>query len=172
VTVGSWTVALIMALIRRVSPEWAARRLVAAGRADLAAIAGARWVPQADDLAERMFDRIVAVGSRLAAAEGAAGALLDEALADFGAGLDLLRLRAERARLAPSTRRAADLILKTLARRFAGAPTPALPRRVDRALRRIVSETRGDGALDAALALDGLGRMALLSAQPRQEAHA
>jgi len=172
VTVGSWTVALIMALIRRVSPEWAARRLFAAGRVDLAAIAGARWVPQADDLAERMFDRIVAMGSRLAAAEGAAGALLDEAFADFGASLDLLRLRAERARLAPPARRAADLVLKTLARRFAGAPAPTLARRVDRALRRIASETRGDGALDAALAFDGLGRMALLSAQPRQEAHA
>lgn len=172
VTVGSWTVALVMALIRTVSPGWAARRLVAAGRADLAAIAGARWVPQADDLAERMFDRIVAVGPRLAVAGGRAGALLDEAFADFAAGLDLLRLRAERARLAPSARRAADLVLKTLARRFAGAPAPALPRRVDRALRRIAPEMRGDGAFDAAVALDGLGRMARFSAQLQQEARA
>jgi len=97
VTVGSWTVALVMALIRTVSPERAVRRLVAAGRADLTAIADGRWVPNADDLVERMFDRIVAIGSRLAAVEGATGACLDQALADLASGLDLLRLGQQRA---------------------------------------------------------------------------
>jgi uncharacterized membrane protein YccC len=150
VTVGAWTVALVMALIRTVSPESTVRRLVAAGRADLAAIAGGRWVPEADDLVERMFDRIVAIGPRLAAAEGATGASLDEALADLVAGLDLLRLRQQRARLAP----------------------PAPPRRVDRAFDRIVPQSPGDGALDAALALDGRGRATPLSGEPQQEARA
>ena len=154
-----------------VSPDGRLRRLVAAGRADLAAIAGDRWRPQADDLAERMFDRIVAIAPRLAAPEGAAAAL-DEALADLGAGLDLLRLRAERARLAPSARRAADLVSAKLGaalrrarrRRSSGASIA----RSAGSLR----ESPGDGALDAALALDGIGRMARRrAADNRRRAH-
>ena len=165
VVVGVWTASLIMGLIRSGGSAERDRRLLAAGRADVARIAGGRSTRAPTEVPERMLDRFVAMAPRFAASPAGARTR-DDALADLRAGFDALKLRRVRDLLAPPARRAVDLALASLARDRARRPSPALRRRIDFALGRLAAAPESEAALEAAVALDGLRRALWRDAPP------
>jgi hypothetical protein len=154
-----------MGLIRSGGSAERDRRLLAAGRADVARIAGGRSTRAPTEVPERMLDRFVAMAPRFAASPAGARTR-DDALADLRAGFDALKLRRVRDLLAPPARRAVDLALASLARDRARRPSPALRRRIDFALGRLAAAPESEAALEAAVALDGLRRALWRDAPP------
>jgi len=152
--VGIGATALILRLVRSVGGEFTARRLLAASRRELAAIAAGSWKPDAGEFAHLLLDRIGDLAPRLAASASGAGPGEREALATLRAGLNLIALHAVRPTLPRHAAARVDVLLATLARQLRGTGQPRLPERLARARQTLAQA----GQLEAALSVDGLAR--------------
>lgn len=141
----------------------AARRLVHAGWAELAAMAEGAARRDHGALANRALDRLGQLTPRLAASDDTA-VVASDALAELRIGYNLLDLRRDRGSLTDSARRRVDAALTAVATHFrsrkAGMATAApetLRAAIDRALGAVAGQP-GAPARDAAHALVGLRR--------------
>jgi uncharacterized membrane protein YccC len=163
---GIGAAAVFTRLLRSVSADWTARRLLHAGWRELASLAGDRRVPAVEAVSARMVDRIGMLTPRLAmaAARGQEdGASLDalHAFGDLRIGLNIAQLR----RLAPRLRQhqaALALLLGELATHFRAGPQQragaALLQRLDAALADVCAATGNEAQRDTAAALVGIRR--------------
>lgn len=164
---GIAAAAVFTRLLRSVSADWTARRLLRAGWRELASLAGQRRVPSVEAVSARMVDRIGMLTPRLAmaASRGQGDAASLDALHAFGdlrIGLNIAQLR----RLAPRLRQQQEALarlLQALASHFrAGAQQaagPGLLRQLDAALAAVCAAGSADAVRqDAAAALVGIRR--------------
>ncbi|MFL6717862.1 MAG: FUSC family protein, partial [Burkholderiaceae bacterium] len=163
---GIAAAAVFTRLLRSVSADWTARRLLRAGWRELASLAGERRVPSVEAVSARMVDRIGMLTPRLAmAARGQQdGAGLDalHAFGDLRIGLNVAQLR----RLAPQLRQQQATLarlLQDLAIHFRAGPQrragAGLLRQLDAALAAVCAATGGaDIQREAAAALVGIRR--------------
>nr|WP_283093316.1 FUSC family protein [Noviherbaspirillum sp. L7-7A] len=167
---GIAAAAVFTRLLRSVSVDWTARRLLRAGWRELASLAGERRVPSVEAVSVRMVDRIGMLTPRLAmaAARGQEnGASLDalHAFGDLRIGLNVAQLR----RLAPQLQLqqpALARLLQDLASHFRTGHVlqqradTGLLRQLDAALAGVCAESASAHAarIDAAAALVGIRR--------------
>jgi uncharacterized membrane protein YccC len=169
---GIAAAAVFTRLLRSVSADWTARRLLRAGWRELASLAGERRVPSVEAVSARMVDRIGMLTPRLAkaAARGQENGASVDALHAFGdlrIGLNVAQLR----RLAPQLQQpqlqpALARLLQGLASHFDAGPQEragsGLLRQIDATLAGICASTGTGSAhaarIDAAAALVGIRR--------------
>ncbi len=174
--VGSLIALLVTSLIRVVSPETSASRILRAGWRDLAALAAGRrsTVPQA--WASRMLDRVGLLIPRLARVAGDAGLARADALNDLRLGITTVVLRevareAEGGPLAPSI----DTLMRHLALHFRAqaregqaTPAAALLGALDDTIRQLLA-LGGGLRLKGLAAATGLRRGLFPEAPPFQD---
>jgi len=165
---GIGAAAVFTRLLRSVSADWTARRLLRAGWRELASLAGERRVPSVEAVSARMVDRIGMLTPRLAMAASRGQhdpASLDalHAFGDLRIGLNIAQLR----RLAPQLRQqqaALARLLQDLASHFRAGPQQgagsALLRQLDATLAAVCAAAGSADAArqDAAAALVGIRR--------------
>jgi uncharacterized membrane protein YccC len=173
---GIAAAAVFTRLLRSVSADWTARRLLRAGWLELASLAGARRAPSLAAVSARMVDRIGMLTPRLAMAERPQDVSRIDALHAFGdlrIGLNVARLR----QLAPQLREhqaALRRLMQDLSAYFRGRPgnraEPGLLRRLDVALRDVCAgaDAAPQASHEAAAALAGLRRGLFPDAAPYQ----
>ncbi|MCO6417325.1 FUSC family protein [Siccirubricoccus sp. KC 17139] len=156
--------ALVWTLVTRpFGEEWAARRLMRSGWADLAALASGARPFDHRALVSRTLDRLGQLMPRLAAMASPSPAAL-EGLAELRAGYNIIALQRDRRALPPEARAAIDATLRGVADFFGrcaadgerGAAPEALRGDIDRALRAVFAlEEAGprQAALDALVGL-------------------
>jgi uncharacterized membrane protein YccC len=165
---GIAAAAVFTRLLRSVSADWTARRLLRAGWREQASLAGERRVPSVESVSARMVDRIGMLTPRLAmaAARGQEnGASLDalHAFGDLRIGLNVAQLRRLALQL-PLQQPALARLLQDLASHFRAGPQQragtGLLRQLDAALAGVCAESAGAHAArnDAAAALVGIRR--------------
>lgn len=160
---GFSAAALTTSLLRSVSAEWTARRLLRAGRDDLTRMAGAARAQSLRTVSARMLDRIALLTPRLAMAGAGQDLSAVDALADLRVGLNMAQLRnmqpgleQDGVPLHPLMRRLAEHFRHRPLRSAANAP--ALLDAIDAMLRAVCARVGGSKRLDAAAALAGLRR--------------
>jgi uncharacterized membrane protein YccC len=170
---GYGAAALATGLLRSVSAEWTARRLLRAGRDELARMALALRAQSLRTVSTRMLDRIALLTPRLAMAGAGQDVSAVDALADLRVGLNMAQLRSMQPRL---ERDGVPLqpLMRELAGHFGGreqpaAGEPALLAAIDAMLRAVCARVGGSGRLDAASALASL-RRDLFPAAPSYQA--
>ncbi|SMP65155.1 FUSC family protein [Noviherbaspirillum suwonense] len=175
---GIGAAAVFTRLLRSVSADWTARRLLRAGWRELGSLASSRRPPSVETVSARMVDRIGMLTPRLAMAPQAErqdGSGLDalHAFGDLRIGLNIAQLR----QLAPQLgRQQAGLssLMRELAASFRareqgsaeGKAGMGLLRRLDAALREVCAAAPGAAQRDAAAALAGIRRGMFPDAQP------
>jgi len=171
---GIGAAAVFTRLLRSVSADWTARRLLRAGWRELASLASARRPPSVEAVSARMVDRIGMLTPRLAMAQPRAqqdGAALDalHAFGDLRIGLNVARLR----QLAPQLGQQQDGLsglMRALADSFRAEPEagvkPGLLQQLDAALRDVCAAAPGAVQRDAAAALAGIRRGLFPDAAP------
>lgn len=143
----------------------AARRLIHAGWAELAAMAEGAIRRDHGALANRALDRLGQLAPRLAASD-ATTTVAGDALAELRIGYNLLDLRRDRAVLSDSTRRRVDAVLAAVAAHFRSrkaGTTVAAPETLRAAI---------DRALDAVAGQAGTPAHVTARAPERDAAHA
>jgi uncharacterized membrane protein YccC len=161
---GYGAAALTTGLLRSVSAEWTARRLLRAGRDELARMALAVRAQSLRTVSTRMLDRIALLTPRLAMAGAGQDLSAVDALADLRVGLNMAHLRTMQRRLEQD-----GVPLHPLMRALAGyyqhrpgreplATAPALLAAIDAMLRAVCARVDGSRRLDAASALASLRR--------------
>jgi uncharacterized membrane protein YccC len=171
---GYGAAALATGLLRSVSAEWTARRLLRAGRNELARMALALRAQSLRTVSTRMLDRIALLTPRLAMAGAGQDLSAVDALADLRVGLNMAQLRSMGPRLEQDGV-PLDPLMRALAGHFRGSGQPAaaapeLLAAIDAMLRAVCARVDGSGRLDAASALASLRRdlfPAAPSYQPR-----
>jgi uncharacterized membrane protein YccC len=160
---GFAAAALATGLLRSVSAEWTARRLLRAGRDELARMAGTVRAQSLRTVSARMLDRIALLTPRLAMAGAGQDLSALDALSDLRAGLNMAQLRNMQPRLEqdgvplhPLMRRLAEHFRHRPLRPAGGEP--ALLDAIDAMLRAVCARVDGRKRLDAAAALAGLRR--------------
>jgi uncharacterized membrane protein YccC len=161
--VGYGAAALATGLLRSVSAGWTARRLLRAGRNELARMAVALRAQPLRTVSTRMLDRIALLTPRLAMAGAGEDLSAVDALADLRVGLNMAQLRSMGPRLEQN-----GVTLHPLMRALAGhfrrrgpgpaVGEPALLAAIDAMLRAVCARVEGSGRLDAASALASLRR--------------
>lgn len=133
-------VALVTAqVIGGPGPELSARRLMRAARADLAAIAAGRWLPDIEVYTLRALDRAMQLAPRLEGDAAPGGTPRPDPLAETRAGIGMLRLWDNRAALGTAGDAAIGRALEALAAHFSRPPDP----RTDAALLGCIDESLG-----------------------------
>ena len=171
---GIGAAAVFTRLLRSVSADWTARRLLRAGWGELASLAGARRAPSVEAVSARMVDRIGMLIPRLALSgreQDVAGADALHAFGDLRIGLNMAQLR----HLAPQLRQqqsALTQLMRELAAYFRALPqrqaAAGLLQRLDAALRDVCGAAPGAARRDAAVALAGIRRGLFPDAAPYQ----
>lgn len=174
---GIGAAAVFTRLLRSVSADWTARRLLRAGWRELASLAGARRPPSVEAVSARMVDRIGMLTPRLAMAgprQDASGVDALHAFGDLRIGLNLAQLR----QLAPQLREqnaALMRLMRELSAHFRtrpqqgkDAPDTGLLQRLDATLRAVCAAAPGRAMRDAAVALAGIRRGLFPDAAPYQ----
>jgi uncharacterized membrane protein YccC len=116
--VGLAATAIIIRIVRSVSAEWTAARLLRRNRIDIANIAACRSPATLMAFAALMLDRLSLVVQRLAvSAEGADGAATS-ALADLRVGVNLIGLQRDAMDLPEQPRRAIRMMLDAVASHY------------------------------------------------------
>lgn len=173
---GIGAAAVFTRLLRSVSADWTARRLLRAGWRELASLASARQPASVEAVSARMVDRIGMLTPRLAMApqpnrqQDGAGLDALHAFGDLRIGLNVARLR----QLAPQLgRQQASLagLMAELAAGFRQRPhgkgaDAGLLLRLDAALREVCAAAPGAAQRDAAVALAGIRRGLFPGAAP------
>jgi len=171
---GSLIALLVTSLMRVVSAETSATRILRAGWRDLAALAAGRTPPGADALASRMLDRVGLLIPRLARVGGASGLGHADALNDLRLGVNTATLRelaggSEGAPFAP----AVDALMRQLSAHFASQarkgpaqPSSALLAALDNTLRQFLALGGGALRLRGLAAATGLRRGLFPEAPP------
>ena len=174
---GIGAAAVFTRLLRSVSADWTARRLLRAGWRELASLAGTRRPPSVEAVSARMVDRIGMLTPRLAMAGPRQDASSIDALHAFGdlrIGLNLAQLR----QLAPTLREqnaALTRLMRELSAHFRtrpqqgnDGPDTGLLQRLDATLRAVCAAAPGQARRDAAVALTGIRRGLFPDAAPYQ----
>jgi len=170
---GIGAAAVFTRLLRSVSADWTARRLLRAGWQELASLASARRPPSVEAVSARMVDRIGMLTPRLAMApqQDGVGPGLDalHAFGDLRIGLNVAQLR----QLAPQLGRQQESLaslMRELAASFRERPRAVaetgLLQRLDAALREVCAAAPGAVQRDAAAALAGIRRGLFPGAAP------
>jgi uncharacterized membrane protein YccC len=163
---GIGAAVLFTRLLRTVSAEWTARRLLRAGWAELAGLARAVRPPSVAEVSARMLDRIGLLTPRLALAGPQEDLAAVDALGDLRVGLNMTQLLA----LPSGMRRslpALDTLIHSLSEHFRQRPAatePVLLDRLDHALRGAC----GLAQREAVAALVGIRRDLFPDASPYQ----
>jgi uncharacterized membrane protein YccC len=160
--IGYGTAALATGLLRSVSAEWTARRLLRAGRDELARMAVALRAQSLRTVSTRMLDRIALLTPRLAMAGAGQDLSAVDALADLRVGLNMAQLRSMQPQLEQHGVPLQPL-MGALAGHFRGQPgtapdSPALLAAIDAMLRAVCARVDGSGRQGAASALASLRR--------------
>jgi len=90
---GVLIVYLVSSVVKRISADTSARRILQAGWRDMAALAGARGGFSAEGFASRMLDRLALLAPRLAAAGDTNDLNTIDALSDLRLGLSIIDLQ-------------------------------------------------------------------------------
>jgi uncharacterized membrane protein YccC len=168
---GIGAAAVFTRLLRSVSADWTARRLLRAGWRELAGLAGSRRQPSVEAVSARMVDRIGMLTPRLAMAPQQDGAGLDalHAFGDLRIGLNIATLR----QLAPQLGRQQEVLsslMRELAASFRARPRAeagtGLLQQLDAALREVCAAAPGAAQRDAVAALAGIRRGLFPGAAP------
>lgn len=153
-------------LLRTVSADWTARRLLRAGWADLAALGQTFRAPSIAEMSARMLDRIGLLTPRLAMAGPQRDLAAVDALSDLRVGLNMTQLLAAQ----PPQHAARRPLMQALSAHFRNrteqpaATEPALLARLDDALRNACSSAQ----CEAVAALVGIRRDLFPDALPYQ----
>ncbi len=116
--IGVGATAIIIRIVRSVSAEWTAWRLLRRNRIDIANIAANRSPANLTAFLALMLDRLSLVVSRLAvSAEGADGAAVS-ALADLRVGVNIINLQRDATMLPEQARRAVRTMLGAIANHY------------------------------------------------------
>jgi uncharacterized membrane protein YccC len=169
---GIGAAAVFTRLLRSVSADWTARRLLRAGWRELASLADSRRAPSVAAVSARMVDRIGMLTPRLAmSAPQQDGSGLDalHAFGDLRIGLNVAQLR----QLSPQLGRQQEglaRLMRDLAASFRARPQAGdetgLLQRVDAALRDVCAAAPGAAQRDAVAALAGIRRGLFPDAAP------
>jgi uncharacterized membrane protein YccC len=160
---GMGAAMLATGVLRSVSGERTARRLLRAGRNDLARMAGAVRAPSLGAVSARMLDRIALLTPRLAMAGPREDLSAVDALADLRVGLNMAQLRS----LQPGLDQhgvALHPLMRKLSEHFRqphggpGSAAPALLEAIDTMLRAVCAGVAGSARPQAAAALASLRR--------------
>lgn len=117
---GLGATAIILRIVRSVSAEWTAWRLLRRNRVGIANIAANRSLTNLNVFAQLMLDRLGLVIPRLAiSAEGLGGAATS-ALADIRVGINIIRLQRDAMHLPEQLRRAIRTMLDAIAIHYRG----------------------------------------------------
>ena len=161
---GYVAAAAITALVRSVSGDWMARRMLRLARTEMAQMAQAASPPPLVQVAARLVDRVGLLMPRLADAKATpaarAGAL--ETLRELRIGLHIAQLRGMQAQL-DAAGVALRPLLRTVGSHFgsaaAGSPAPAaLLAQLDASLRAVCASAAGTARDPAAAALASMRR--------------
>ncbi|WP_222183921.1 FUSC family protein [Geminicoccus harenae] len=161
----------VTAILRSIGAEQSARRLLRAGRRDIARAASREQGQDLHRLIRRVVDRLGLLAPRLAGAGGEVRDT-DAVLADLRAGLNIMELRSLRHALTPDDRRTVAALLDPLSRHFQGeradpGSRERLAAGLDAVMPRLMQRTAPDQATDAALlALFGIRRAILPAGGP------
>ena len=169
---GIGAAAVFTRLLRSVSADWTARRLLRAGWRELAGLASSRRPPSVEAVSARMVDRIGMLTPRLAMAgpqQDGSGVDALHAFGDLRIGLNVAQLR----QLAPQLGRHQEGLaglMRELAASFRARPQggadAGLLQRLDAALREVCAAAPGAAQRDAAAALAGIRRGLFPGAAP------
>jgi uncharacterized membrane protein YccC len=171
---GFGAAALATGVLRSVSAEWTARRLLRAGRNDLVRMAGAVRAQSLGAVSARMLDRIALLTPRLAMAGPRQDLSAVDALADLRVGLNIAQLRS----LQPGVDQNGALLhplMRKLSEHFrhphggSASGAPALLEAIDAMLRAVCVDVAGSARPQAAAALASL-RRDLFPAAPSYQA--
>jgi uncharacterized membrane protein YccC len=169
---GIGAAALTTALLRSVSAEWTARRLLRAGWTEFARLAESGRAPSAAAVSARMLDRVSLLTPRLAMAGEQQDLVAVDALNDLRVGLNMTQLL----RIKPgleSDGLALQPLLDELSNYFRHRPLPhgpALLDRLDASLRAVCAAPPGPPQREAVVALAGIRRDLFPAAAPYQPA--
>jgi uncharacterized membrane protein YccC len=176
--VGLGATTIMIRIVRSVSAEWTASRLLRRNRADIARAALKSDPESREAFASLMVDRLSLVVPRVAASAAGAGEQAAAALADMRVGVIVVAMQAELARWAEAARRGGMAGLTEAGRKEVGAMLGALaahfrrPRAGGAALRAAIDRaigavTRDPGAATPSLLLQLSGiRRALFPDAP------
>lgn len=164
---------LFTRLLRSVSVEWTARRLLRAGWRELAAMGNAQQVPSVATMSARMLDRIGLLTPRLAAADPQGDLAAVDTLSDLRIGLNMTQLVRVQSQLEPTV--FLQPLIASLSAHFRermkypDAANPALLERIDATLRDVCAVDGRPGQSEAVAALVGV-RRDLFPAAPAYQA--
>jgi len=167
--IGLGATAIIIGVVRSVSAEWTAWRLLRRNRVDIAGVAASRSPATRTAFAALQLDRLSLVVPRLAvSAAGADGAAVS-ALADLRVGTNIVNLQRDAATLPERPRRAVRTMLDAIAshyrRRGLDEADPALLGLIDRAIA-AVTEDPAAATRELLLRLGGIRRGLFPNAPP------
>jgi uncharacterized membrane protein YccC len=167
--IGLGATAIIIRIVRSVSADWTAWRLLRRNRIDIANIAATRSSADLTTFVALMLDRLTLVVPRLAvSAAGADGAAVS-ALADLRAGVNILNLQRDVTTLPEQPRRAVRTMLEAIARHYRRRSLeesdPALLGMIDRAIA-AVTEDPATPQRELLLRLGGIRRGLFPNAPP------
>jgi uncharacterized membrane protein YccC len=160
---GSIIALLVTSLMRVLSAEASAWRILRAGWRDLAALADARPHERRSDWASRMLDRDGLLQPRLARAGGAERLRQADALDDLRLGVNVADLRDAARQCGGIVGQAADAALRCVADHFRArsrrgpvAPTAELLKAIDQTIHRLLGLQAGELRLRGLAAATGL----------------
>jgi len=116
--VGLGATAIIIGVVRSVSAEWTAWRLLRRNRIDIANIAASRSSAEQAAFAALMLDRLSLVVPRLAVSAESADSAATSALADIRVGVNIIELQHDMRNLPENLRRAIRTMLDAVASRY------------------------------------------------------
>lgn len=165
--VGLGAAATVLVLMRRFGADWAAGRLMAATRRDLARIAAGDPKLDRAQFEGRMIDRLAALVPRLAGSNAERRRIMTDAQAGLRMGLNIQILQQIRPALSPEAGRAVASLLRALQRHFSDRlpdsdKIAALAARHDAAIRMLARDAVTPAASEALILLGGM-RQSLLS---------
>ncbi len=167
--VGLGATAVIIRIVRSVSAEWTAWRLLRRNRIEIARIAANRSAATLPVFAALMLDRLSLVVPRLGASAAGADAAATAALADVRVGTHIIGLQHDAMRLPEQVRRAVHTMLDAIAahyrRRSLDQADPVLLGVIDRAISAAVQDP-ATMTRDLLLQLGGIRRGLFPNAAP------
>jgi uncharacterized membrane protein YccC len=171
--VGLGATAIIIRIVRSVSADWTAKRLLRRNRADIAHAAYSHAAGNRYAFAGLLADRLSLVVPRLAASAANADARASEALADLRVGVNILDLQHSMQALGPAARHAISTVLDGVGAHFRHPPRHAqddlLLANIDHAMQATAADS-GPAVRTALLHLAGIRRALFRSAAPYQPA--
>jgi uncharacterized membrane protein YccC len=170
---GIAAAALITKLLRTVSAEWTARRLLQAGWRELARMGKGGPAPSLAEVSARMLDRIGLLTPRLAMAGPQQDLEAIDTLGDLRVGLNMTQLMQFQSGLGGSQAMTQSL-LRQLSEYFEQRPAPATPallRSLDDTMRAVCAEPASPQQKEAIAALTGIRRGVFPAAPPYQPVH-